>query len=219
MKSLSKDPSQRQNSLRLLQTELADAIRIQPWWQKKWRQAACVTVFCAAALYASGYVVQPFWVIDGQTDQPVVTPSPPDPEISPTAPGDAAISILPPVPADAVKLGRLNLAGSNLKTLAAGNYQCDYICLSDSSKLTFDGDVNLWITPGAEDDSALTISGQAQLCSSSKPERLKIYYSSNKNIVMKGEATLKATVLAPRAILHASGKSTIEGTFTSAGQN
>jgi serine/threonine protein kinase len=210
MKALSKDPAARPASLRQFLFELKDALKAQSWWQKNWRQVACLAAVCAGAgLYAGGYLGQPFW----QTLPPAVSPPPVE---NPPVPAGID-SMLPPLPANAVKLGKLNLSGSNQKTLLPGNYQCDELNLSDSARLTAQGDVSLWITPAGENPAAFTISGQAQLAALEQSEKLKIYYSGS-SIVMSGMSSLKATVQAPVALLDASGDSAIEGSFTSAGQ-
>lgn len=214
MKALSKDPARRQDSLKQFSTELKEALKSRHPLLKRWRQiAASVLVLSAAATYSSGILVQPFWA--QQTPVPLdnVIPNP-DPGPTPRNNDDLS-SLLPPIPADAVDLGYVSLSGSQSKSLGAGNYVCNGLTLSGSAKLIANENAKLWIKQN--DKAGLDLSGHAEITGVSA-QALTIYYIHHDSIKMSNDAKLKAEVLAPGAILEASGNSSIEGKFTSAGQ-
>ncbi len=221
MKGLNKDPAQRHDSLLKLKTDLRNAIQRVPWWQRRQREAASILLIASSAgVYASGAVVQPFWsnssppqltaTDTAQTDQ-IDTSSPqPDPSAAETSP-------IPEIPGGAQNLYFVKLSGSEHKVLPAGNYKCSGIMLSESAQLTSDGDVSLWIV--SEGGKApLNAKEHTSVSSGKNSKSFKIYYSGKDAMVLSGDAKIKANVLAPFSILEASGRSTICGEFTSAGQ-
>lgn len=221
LKALSKDPAQRQDSLLKFKTDLQDALQKAPWWQRRWKEAASILIACAAALYASGAVVQPFWFSPAQ-DQPIEITSPDPAQTNPgdpvqTDPTPAATSLIPPVPADAKDLSFLKLSGSEHKVLPAGNYKCSGLSLTDSAQLSNDGDVSIWIVnEGGE--APFSIKEHASISAVKNPDGLKIFYGGRDTMLLSGDAKMKANVQAPYALLDASGQSTIAGEFISNGQ-
>lgn len=214
LKALSKDPAQRQESLAQFKVELQEALQKRPWWQKKWKEVACLILACGAAAYGSGAIIQPFWI----TENPPVdlVNNPPAPVEQPPVQQQSS-NLIPEVPANAKDLGFINMSGSETKTLSAGDYKCSGIQLLQNSKLNSNGKVNLWIVP-ADGKPSIKLSDKSELCSSSEPDNLAIYYGGSDQMMMTGDAKLKAHVTAPFSLLDASGHSTIDGVFTSAGQ-
>lgn len=226
MKALSKDPQQRQDSLLKFKDDLRHAIQNAPLWKRRWKEAAGIFLACAAAVYASGIIVQPFWAtpavdpVEITTTDPVpVDPGSADPETTdPSQPDpNAAASKIPPLPADAKDLSFLRLTGGEHKVLSAGNYKCSGLRLSDSAQLSSDGEVSLWIV-GEAGQVPLTLQEHASVLAGKDPQSFKIYYEGKDALLLSGDAKLKANVLAPAALLDASGNSTIAGEFISAGQ-
>jgi hypothetical protein len=218
MKALSKDPLQRYDSLLKFKEELKNSIQKAPFWQRRWKEAAGILLACAAAAYASGVFVQPFWVTPAPDPVEITTtdPVPVDPTPQPD-PAPVEASPVPAVPADAKDLAFLRLTGGEHKVLSAGNYKCSGIRLADSAQLSSGGEVNLWIVNEAG-TAPLTIQEHAALTAGKETQTLKIYYGGKDTMLLTGDARLRTNVLAPYALLDASGHSTISGEFTSAGQ-
>jgi serine/threonine protein kinase len=213
MKALSKEPNKRHSTLRQFQLELKEAVKHKKGLLPKWPIGAVAAAVMAITAYS-------FLPIAHFPELPLQGPDQP-PEITSPQPVDTAVNpnvSLPPVPADAIHLGELSLAGNEQKILTTGNYQCDALILKGSAQLICKGKVSLWIGRQNNTSSALSISEHARLYTDGNAEDFLLYYSSDAPIKLFDAAKLKATTLAPNALLDATGEATIQGKFSSAGQ-
>ena len=221
IKALQKEPGKRQSSLAEFKSELQDALCAHKFWNTKTRKLTgiaasvllLVAVFCFTTQSGIGF---------GSTKRdPVVQTESSDPELSAEPVVDPAgdpFAAIPKVPANAIDLGDLVLSSNQRKELAAGDYVCKHIHMTGDAKLSSNGSVRLWIEASNDGDHALVLQDSSSINAGKNLEDITIYDLDQSSIKMSGKSSLRATVLAPAALLEAGDNAEIHGSFTSNGQ-
>lgn len=230
LRALSKEPAARQSGLLQLKEQLNSNRHDNPILRSGWRNVAAILFLCAGIVLCSAYFLGLLpggnqSLNPGQADPAIETPAQNDPGPSP----EGLLSGLPAVPADANDLGDLVLTGNTVRHLSAGHYKCKRIEVSGNASLLTKGDglVEIWLVPAAsgagENEkggglASFSLHGNGKVLSAGGSEQMRFYVFGADDIRISGNARVKADVLAPRALLDASGNAGIQGSFTSNGQ-
>ncbi|MBX9569800.1 MAG: hypothetical protein K2X77_12960 [Candidatus Obscuribacterales bacterium] len=221
-KALEKDPSKRYRSLLDFRFALQKFVAPKEAKIHRIYSGVCISLFLILFGWASYALVDPIQGIISSY-QASHAPHDPDPfgerpdDLIPSPPADsitALLNTLPPVPANAINLGSI----SDSVHLKSGDYFCNKITLDGNKRITAEDNVKLWIKPEKMQDSVLDVSGTAGILADKDPHNFDVYYVSQANIVMTGKSKLDCHLLAPAAVIEASGEALISGEVTSNGQ-
>ncbi len=227
LKGLKKDPAERQHSLLQFKDELTEALSSRPFNKKRVKQAAAVLILGLSAFAAfqfSGLSTLIPGINPGDTADTNTVVDELDPKIPQQDSGSflerkkELDRLLLMIPDSAKELDFIKLSGSEKKELAAGDYVCNGIELSEKSTLTAEGKVRLWIKGRGKAPAVFSLKDSASLSAEKNADDFTVYYCSISDMQMSGSSVLRADVLAPLALLDAKDQARIIGPFQSNGQ-